>query len=86
MLRLAELIGRLPRKIQFSIESRIDLLRPETLRRSAEVGLTSITVGIETPDEDTLRQYNRAPIKRRPAARVRRRSAAGWASAPWPAS
>ncbi|MBI2823703.1 MAG: radical SAM protein [Planctomycetia bacterium] len=63
VLRLAELIGRLPRKIQFSIESRIDLLRPETLKALREVGLTSITVGIETPDEDTLRHYKRAPVK-----------------------
>jgi radical SAM superfamily enzyme YgiQ (UPF0313 family) len=61
-LALAENIGRLPRKIQFSIESRIDLLRPETLKALRAVGLTSITVGIETPDEDTLRQYKRAPI------------------------
>ena len=38
-LRLAELIGKLPRKIQFSIESRIDLLRPETLRALKEAGL-----------------------------------------------
>jgi len=63
VLRLAELIGKLPRKIQFSIESRIDLLRPETLKILREVGLTSITVGIETPDEGTLRHYKRAPIK-----------------------
>lgn len=62
VLRLAELIGHLPRKIQFSIEGRIDLLRPETLQALKEVGLTSITVGIETPDEGTLRQYKRAPI------------------------
>ncbi|MCA9099582.1 MAG: radical SAM protein [Planctomycetales bacterium] len=63
VLRLAEGIGKLPRKIQFSIESRIDLMRPETLRTLREVGLTSITVGIETPDDDTLRAYKRAPIK-----------------------
>lgn len=61
-LRLAELIGKLPRKIQFSIETRIDLMRPETLQALREVGLVSITVGIETPDEDTLRTYKRAPI------------------------
>jgi radical SAM superfamily enzyme YgiQ (UPF0313 family) len=63
VLQLAELIGKLPRKIQFSIESRIDLLRPETLRVLRDVGLTSVTVGIETPHEDTLRQYKRVPIK-----------------------
>jgi radical SAM superfamily enzyme YgiQ (UPF0313 family) len=48
---------------QFSIETRIDLVRPETLRLLHGVGLTAITVGIETPDEDTLRTYKRAPIK-----------------------
>lgn len=62
-LRVAELLGKLPRKIQFSVESRIDLLRPETLRALKDAGLTSITVGIETPDEGTLRHYKRAPIK-----------------------
>ncbi len=62
VLRMAELIGQLPRKVQFSIESRIDLLKPETLTVLSEVGLTAITVGIETPDEGTLKQYKRAPI------------------------
>jgi radical SAM superfamily enzyme YgiQ (UPF0313 family) len=63
ILRLTELIGKLPQKIQFSIESRIDLLRPETLGALKSVGLTSVTVGIETPREETLRQYKRVPIK-----------------------
>jgi anaerobic magnesium-protoporphyrin IX monomethyl ester cyclase len=63
VVRLAELIGKLPKKIEFSIESRIDLLRPETLKMLRAVGLTAITVGIETPDEGTLKQYKRAPIK-----------------------
>lgn len=63
VLRLAELIGKLPRKIQFSIESRIDLLKPETLVELRRVGLVSITVGIETPDEGTLRRYKRAPVR-----------------------
>jgi tRNA A37 methylthiotransferase MiaB len=63
VLRLVELIGKLPRKIQFSIETRIDLMRTETLLALREVGLTSITVGIETPDETTLRHYKRAPIR-----------------------
>ncbi|MBN1591244.1 MAG: radical SAM protein [Pirellulales bacterium] len=63
VLRLAELIGRLPQKIQFSIETRIDLVRPEILRLLKRVGLTSITVGIETPNDETLRRYHRAPIK-----------------------
>ncbi|HUY36661.1 MAG TPA: radical SAM protein [Pirellulales bacterium] len=61
--RLAELIGGLPRKVQFSIEGRIDLLKPDMLTELKRVGLTSITVGIETPDERTLRDHKRAPIK-----------------------
>lgn len=60
--KLAELIGRLPRPVQFSIEGRIDLLKPDVLRELKRVGLTSVTVGIETPDETTLRRYRRAPI------------------------
>jgi len=60
--QLAELIERLPRKIQFSIETRIDLMRPELLRVLKRVGLTSVTVGIETPDSTTLRRYRRAPV------------------------
>jgi anaerobic magnesium-protoporphyrin IX monomethyl ester cyclase len=63
VFRLAELIGQLPRKIQFSIESRLDLLKPDVLRALRAVGLTSITVGIETPSEETLRRYHRAPIR-----------------------
>jgi radical SAM superfamily enzyme YgiQ (UPF0313 family) len=62
-LRLAELIGKLPKKIQFSVESRIDLLRPDTLLELRDAGLTSVTVGIETPHEDTLRQYKRVPVR-----------------------
>ena len=49
VFRLPELIGKLPRKVQFSIEGRLDLLKPDVLHALAEVGLTSITVGIETP-------------------------------------
>jgi radical SAM superfamily enzyme YgiQ (UPF0313 family) len=63
VLQLVESIRELPYKIQFSIESRIDLIRNETLIKLHEVGLTSITVGIETPSEETLRRYKRAPIK-----------------------
>ena len=63
VLSLVEKIGSLPFKIQFSIESRIDLMRRDTLVALKEVGLTSITVGIETPSEETLRRYKRAPIK-----------------------
>ncbi len=62
VMELAELLGRLPRKIQFSIESRIEFLRRETLVALRDVGLTSVTVGIETPDDQTLRQYRRKPI------------------------
>jgi len=63
MFRLADLIGRLPRKIQFSIETRIDLMRPEVLRVLRRAGLTSITVGVETPDDRTLQKYRRAPVR-----------------------
>ena len=63
VLRLAQLIGNLPKKVQFSIESRIDILKPDILRLLKGVGLTSITVGIETPDEGTLKHHKRAPIK-----------------------
>ena len=63
VFELAERIGRLPRKIQFSIETRIDLLPAEMLRTLRRVGLTSITVGIETPDDGQLRRYLRAPIR-----------------------
>ena len=62
VFQLAELIGRLPRKIQFSIETRIDLVRGEVLRVLKQVGLTSITVGIETPDDATLQQYRRTLV------------------------
>ena len=60
--RLAELIGGLPKKIQFSIESRIDLLKPDVLRLLREVGLTSVTFGVETANESLLREHHRAPI------------------------
>lgn len=62
VFRLAELIGRLPQKIQFSIETRITLLPRETLHLLKRVGLTSITVGIETPDDALLHHYRRSPI------------------------
>jgi radical SAM superfamily enzyme YgiQ (UPF0313 family) len=62
VFRLAELIGQLPQKIQFSIEGRLDLMKPDVLRALREVGLTSITIGIETPSDETLRRYHRAPI------------------------
>ena len=62
VFELAEQIGRLPRKIQFSIETRTDLLPAETLRTLREVGLTSITVGMETPDGDLLKSHHRPLI------------------------
>ena len=61
-LMLAEGIGKLKKKIQFSIETRIDLMKLETLKVLKDAGLTAITVGIETPSEETLRKYSRQPI------------------------
>ena len=63
VLEMVEHIHRLPKKIQFSIETRIDLMRDETLLALKEAGLTAITVGIETPDETTLKKYTRQPIR-----------------------
>ena len=60
--RIIEQIARLPRKIQFSIESRIELLPPETLRLMKRAGLTSVTFGIETPSDPTLQNYRRQTI------------------------
>ncbi len=57
--QLADSIRRLPYKIQFSIEGRIDLLREDTLHELQRAGLTSITVGIETPDEKGLLECNK---------------------------
>jgi len=62
VFELADRIGRLPKKIQFSIESRIDLMKPEVLRALRRVGLTTVTVGIETPDAETQRRYRRAAV------------------------
>jgi anaerobic magnesium-protoporphyrin IX monomethyl ester cyclase len=59
LFRLADLLGRLPQPIQFSIETRVELMRPEVLRVLKRVGLTSITVGVETPDAATLGRYHR---------------------------
>ena len=61
--QVAEQIGKLPRKIQFSVESRIELLNRDLLKTLRDVGLTSVTVGIETPSRETLVKYHRAPIK-----------------------
>ena len=62
--KLAELIGRLPRKIQFSIETRIELMPPELLRTLKRVGLTSVTVGIESPDESRLQHHRRSVLSK----------------------
>jgi radical SAM superfamily enzyme YgiQ (UPF0313 family) len=59
---LIDLIGRLPEKIQFSIETRIELMPVELLRQLQRVGLTSITVGVETPDEGMLKNYHRSSV------------------------
>ena len=61
-LALAEGIKKLPRKVQFSIETRVDLMREETLRELRSAGLTAITIGIETPDEATLKKHSRVAI------------------------
>jgi anaerobic magnesium-protoporphyrin IX monomethyl ester cyclase len=60
--QLAELIGKLPRKIQFSIETRIEMMPLDMLRVLKRVGLTSITVGIESPDAELLRHYRRPAL------------------------
>lgn len=62
-IEIAERIGKMPRKVQFSVESRIELLPREMLEMLRDVGLTSVTVGIETPNRDTLLKYDRAPIR-----------------------
>jgi radical SAM superfamily enzyme YgiQ (UPF0313 family) len=62
VFRLVELLERLPKKVQFSIETRIELVRPEVLRVLKRVGLTSITIGVETPSEATLNRYHRVSI------------------------
>lgn len=62
-LAVAEGIQRLNDKVQFSIETRIDLMKDETLVALKDAGLTSITVGIETPNEETLKRYQRVAIK-----------------------
>jgi radical SAM superfamily enzyme YgiQ (UPF0313 family) len=61
-LELAEGIRRLDRPVQFSVETRVDLMKEETLRELKAAGLTSITIGIETPDEATLKKYSRVAI------------------------
>ena len=61
-LALAEGIRQLPKKIQFSVETRVDLMRDETLVALRDAGLTAITIGIETPDEATLKRHSRVAI------------------------
>jgi anaerobic magnesium-protoporphyrin IX monomethyl ester cyclase len=60
--KLAEMIGQLPKKVQFSIETRIEMMPPEMLRMLKQVGLTSITIGIESPDENRLMHYGRPTL------------------------
>ena len=75
-LKMAEKIRKLPRKVQFSIEGRIDLLQEEVLLELKSAGLTSITVGVETPDAEKLKRYKRPPIqdqKQRDFVRLTRR-------------
>jgi anaerobic magnesium-protoporphyrin IX monomethyl ester cyclase len=62
VFRLVELLGRLRQPIQFSIETRIELVPPEVLRALKRVGLTSITVGVERPEAETLNRYHRATV------------------------
>jgi anaerobic magnesium-protoporphyrin IX monomethyl ester cyclase len=66
--RLAGLIGRLPKRIQFSIETRIELTSPDMLRELKDAGLTSITFGVETPEIEVLRRHQRVSL---PADRQR---------------
>jgi len=61
VFRLAEQIGRLSHPIQFSIETRIELMRADVLRVLQRVGLSGITVGVETPNNETLERYGRLP-------------------------
>jgi len=64
VLRLAELIGRLRPQIQFSVETRLELLPPDVLGLLKGAGLTSITVGIETPADAALLSRGRKLIDR----------------------
>ena len=63
VFRLVQLLERLDKKVQFSVESKIELMKPEVLRALKRVGLTSITVGVETPDDETLRRHHRPVSK-----------------------
>lgn len=60
---IAAQIAALPKRIQFSVESRIEILTRDVLSQLRDVGLTSVTVGIETPSRDTLLKYKRTPVK-----------------------
>ena len=57
--RLIELLGRLRQPIQFSIETRIELMPLEILQALKRVGLTSITVGVERSDAEPLNRFCR---------------------------
>jgi len=62
-IRMASAIRALPFKVQFSIEGRIDLLKEDLLRELKSAGLTSITVGVESPDVEKLKRYKRPPVQ-----------------------
>jgi anaerobic magnesium-protoporphyrin IX monomethyl ester cyclase len=55
-------LARLPRPVQFAIETRSDLIDVDTLKLLRRAGLTSITIGVESPDNRLLRAHHRAPI------------------------
>ncbi|HEX4148193.1 MAG TPA: radical SAM protein [Pirellulales bacterium] len=59
---LVERLGRLPKRVQFSVESRLQFLPDDLLAALARVGLTSVTFGAETPDAGLLREHSRAPL------------------------
>ena len=62
VFRLASLLGRLPRPVQFSLDTRADVVTPEMLRVLRQVGLTGVRLGIETPREKTLLRHGRTPV------------------------
>ncbi|MBS0209023.1 MAG: radical SAM protein [Planctomycetes bacterium] len=55
-------LARLHRPVQFAIETRSDLIDLDTLRLLRRAGLTSITFGVETPDNGLLGEHKRGPL------------------------
>ena len=86
VFRLAELIGGLPRKIQFSIEGRIDLLQARRAQGAARGRADEHHGGHRDARGRHAAAIPPGADPRRPAARVSSCSAAGWAFARWPAS